>query len=573
MSVSPTSKAQQRQAAIRIIILAAIILCVNALASRFHYGLDLTREKRFTLSPSTKKLLRNMDDEAVVTVYLEGKGFSSDLQRMRAATAERLQSFRDVAGKRVVYSFTDPFAGAKSDTDKIEIYKKLESQGVIGVPIGQRGEGKMTTQIIFPYALVQYKGRSEAVSLVENHLGMSTAEMLNYSESLLEYKLATAINHLSRPDKPRVAYIMGNGEPLGADTYDALSSLNDQYHLDTVDINYGTQISAAYDAAIICKPIIPFTEKQKFRIDQYVMRGGKILWMLDGVDATMDSLAHGSEQFLATSFDLKLDDLLFKYGVRINPDLVQDLQCNRIPVTVGMVNNEPRIEQLPWIYFPVFVPSSHHPIVANMDAVMSIFASSIDTIANPEIKKTVLLESSQYSRTTPAPVRVSLSELRFAPKPELFNKPYRPVSVLLEGRFQSVFQDRLSKDFLQVLRDSLHQEYKAAADSAGAMIVTSDGDMMLNDFSAKEGPMEMGYWRFEKARYANKNFFLNCIEYLTDRSGLLEARSKDVRLRLLDGKRVLRERTTWQTVNIVFPVGIVLLFAVAYLFFRQRRYA
>jgi gliding-associated putative ABC transporter substrate-binding component GldG len=208
-----------------------------------------------------------------------------------------------------------------------------------------------------------------------------------------------------------------------------------------------------------------------------------------------------------------------------------------------------------------------------MDGVMSMYASTIDTVGNPQIRKTVLLESSQYSRPTLTPARIALSMLRYTPRPELYNKGYKPAAVLLEGRFSSIFQDRLPPDFLQILKDSIHKPYKPVADSAnGSMIVVSDGDIFLNGFNEQTGPEEMGYWRFTKMRFANKAFIQNCVEYLTDKSGLLEARNKDVRLRLLDVGRVEKERNTWQTINLVIPLAIVLIFASAYIFFRKRRY-
>ena len=574
MTSSGKRKAQQRQAGFRLLIMVAILVCINMLASRFHYGLDLTSEKRFTLTQSTKNLLRKMDDVAVIDVYLEGKHFPPDFQRMRDAVRERLQALKEYAGPHIVFRFSDPFEG-KGDKEMAEVYQRFAQRGMVGIPINQSTDERYTEQIVVPYAIIQYKGKeAPPILLLEGHLGMNRQEQLNYSESMLEYKFASAINQINKPDLPRIAYVMGNGEQLGFHTYDALKTLSKNYHLDTIDINNGTHIPSVYAAAIICKPTIPFDDRQKYKIDQYVMHGGKMLWLLDQVQASMDSF-HNSEQFIATDYALNLDDLLFKYGVRVNADLIEDLQCNRIGVMPQNANpNEQgaHLQMFPWSYFPVFVPTSHHPIVNNMDGIMSQFVNSIDLIGNPEIKKTVLLESSQYSRSTMSPARVSLSMLRYRPNPELYKKGFKPTAVLLEGKFQSAFQDRMHPEFLRILRDSLKQPFKATADAAGAMIVISDGDMMLNDVTQSQGPMELGYWRFDKVRYANKSFILNCVEYLTDQSGLLEARSKDVRLRLLDGGRVKSEKTKWQIINIVVPIALVLVFASAYIFFRKRRY-
>ncbi len=569
-TTSGKRKAQQRQAGFRLLILLGILVLANILASRFHYGLDLTKEKRFTLSPSSKKLLRGMDDVAVIDVYLEGKDFPPGFQRLRDAVRERLQALKEYAGPHIVYRFTDPFGG-KSEKELADVYQNFASKGMSAINVRQNTDERQSSQLVMPYMLVQYKEKSFPVNVLEPHLGMTPQEQLNYSESMLEYKIVSAINQINKPDKPRLAYIVGNGEALGWATYDIIHTLESFYHVDTIDVNAGTKISGAYEAAIVCKPGQPFDDRQKFKLDQFVMNGGKMLWLLDGTFATMDSF-HSSEQFVTTDLHLNLDDQLFKYGVRVNADLIEDAQqSGSIFVQEQMMNGQPNTVLHSWYYFPVFIPTSHHPIVNNMDAVIGKFVSTIDTIGNPEIHKTILLESSQYSRPTMAPVRVSLAMLRFPPKPELFNKPFRPAAVLLEGKFQSAFADRMPADFRQVL-DSLHQPFKAAADKEGKMIVIGDGDMMLNEVSESRGPQELGYSLQERMRYANKSFILNCLEYLTDNSGILESRSKDVRLRLLDSGRVKNEKTKWQIINIVLPVVLVLLFASAYLFFRKRRY-
>ncbi len=567
---SSKKKAQNRQAGIRVIILLGLLICINMLASHFHTGLDLTREKRFTLTNPTKKMLKSIKGFVVVDVLLKGKNFPAGFQRLQESLREELQRFRDVSGGKIVFKFRDPLDG-KSDKEKNQVFTELAAKGVNAVNIRQSGDDKYSEQLAFPYAIVHYKGKESTVRLLESHVGYSPLEILNYSESQLEYKLASAINGLMRPDKPRIAYLMGNGEALGWGTYDALSNIQKLYHLDTVDLNAGTHIPSVYDAAIICKPSQSFNDKEKFKLDQYVMNGGHLLMFLDGANASMDSLS--GEQFLATGLDLNLGDLLFKWGLRENNDLIEDLQSNPIPVVVGQMGDQPQIELRRWFYLPVFIPTSQHPIVRNMDGVMGMYVSSLDTLDNPDIKKTVLLASSKYSRPTMTPTRISLSMLRYPPRPELYNKGNLPVAVLLEGRFSSSFQDRLPPDFLRILKDSIKQPFKPIADSAnGAIIVVGDGDMMLNGLNQKTGPEEMGYWQYTNTRYANKAFLLNCLDYLTDPNGILEARNKDIRLRLLDAGRVERERTKWQVLNLAIPLGLVLIFASAFIFFRKRRY-
>lgn len=560
-------KQQQRQAIVRILFLFVILVCLNMLAARFHYGLDLTSEKRFTLAPATKKLLREMDEVAVVTVYLKGT-FPAGFQRLSEATLERLQSFRQYAGTNIVFRFLNPIEG-KTGEDKMTVFQQLGEKGISPINLQAKGgdEG-YSEKIIFPWALVQYKGRETAVRLLENNMGMAPLQNLNYSESLLEYKIASAINRLNYPAKKALAYVMGNGESLGFNTYDLLTTLTKQYDVDTLDLQNSIYIPSFYSAIIINKPTTFFDDKDKFKIDQYVMNGGKVLWAIDKLNTPMDSLR--SQQFLALEYDLNLDDQLFKYGIRINPDLVEEYQqCLPIPV---MEQSSGQMELRPWIYFPVFLPSSKHPIVKNMDYVMGMFTNSIDTINNPEISKTILLESSKYSRVENSPVRVSIGMAYYPMDAKMFNNGNKPVAVLLEGKFKSIFKNRLHPNFLAVLKDSLKQEFKESTDTANKMIVISDGDFMQNDFHSTKGPMEMGYWQFTSQRFANREFVLNCLEYLTDNSNLIEARSKDLRLRLLDPTRVKKEKATWRFVNIGIPILMVLVFASGYFFFRKRRY-
>ncbi len=571
-TASRKRKQQQRQALLRLLILSAILVCLNILAVRFHYKLDLTAEGRFTLSHVTKKMLQEMEDVAVVTVYLRGQDFPAGLQRLQDATRERLQSFRDISGNRVVFRFIDPFEG-KDENEKMAMGKQLADKGILPAGININKDEKYTQQWIFPYALLAYGGREMTVRLLENSSGVINPAVINHSESQLEYKLANAIHMLSFPDKARIGYLVGHGQPLGPETYDMLTTLTQYYHVDTIDINDTYYIPTPVRTLIINRPTQPFDDKEKFKIDQYVMMGGHVLWTLDMLHTPMDSLM-SSQQFLAMNYDLNLDDILFRYGVRINANLIEDMQCNTIPIVNSAAGERADISLHRWIYYPILTPSSRHPVVKNMDAVMSVFANSIDTIANPEIRKTILLESSKYSRTTPSPVRINLSMLRFQPQPELFNKPYQPVAVLLEGQFSSIFRNRLHPNFVRVLQDSLKRPFKPQADNEGRMIVISDGDMFLNDFDPRRGPSEMGYWKFASppAMFANKNFFLNCVEYLTDPSSLLEARARDTRLRLLDAGRVKREQNKWVFVNVGTPVALVLIFASVYLFFRKRRY-
>lgn len=575
MSAVPSSNktaARNRGALLRMLLLAGILIVLNALAVRFHYGFDLTAEKRFTLSPATKKLLRTVDDAAVFTVYLQNDRMGADFQRLADAARDRLESFRGITGGKILYRFENPLAGLSTTDDKMKVVQQLGQKGIVGIPFGEGENGDSYTEnILFPYAHLVYGGKEITISLLDNHQGMDRAEVLNYSESQLEYKLARAIYLLQRTTQPEVAYLVGNGEALDFRTFDALNTLPQFYKIDTFDLTKNLYIPAAYKAVIIVGPTQPFDDKDKYKLDQYVLGGGRVLMFIDQNTASLDSLAV-NEAIMATDRNLNLDDQLFRWGARLNANLVEDTRCVRIPVTVGMLNGQPQIDRRPWPYFPVFVPTSRHPIVNNMDGILSLFCSAIDTVATPDVTKTILLESSPRSRTAAIPTRISLSSLRYKLRPELYNKPYGATAVLLEGKFRSNFEGRLPASFLQVLRDSIKRPFKATADTAGAVILVGDADIFLNQVSEKRGPQELGYWPIDDARFANKSFLLNCMEYLTEPGSPLEARSKEARLRLLDSARVKSERPKWQALNIGLPLALLAVFASAYLFFRKRRY-
>lgn len=544
--------------------MAAIVVCVNVLAAYFHTGFDLTKEKRFTLTQPTRTLLRNMKETAVIDVYLKGK-FPAGLQRLQEGIRERLRSFKEIAGNKVVFRFIDPLEG-KSDQDKKLIVHNLELKGIKVMELKTQDDEEYSMKVFFPYLLVQYNGREMPIYLLDTPPGRSSEEEISYAEAMLEYKIASAINQLGKPTKPRIAYLTGHGEPLGVKTYDMLTTLPGVYDVDSLDLAHSLNISLAYDAIIINQPVEKFTGPDKLKIDQYVMRGGKILWVINAMQASLDSFKN-SPQFIAMNYETDLDELLFKYGVRVNYDLVEDYQCNPLPRVLN--DGKPTLNK--WVYFPRLNPTGDHSIVKNMDLILASFTNSIDTLKANGIRKTVLLHTSKYSRFARSPVRVSLSMMSYPPRTEMFNKSYLPVSVLLEGKFTSLYRGRLAPSYLRLL-DSLKLPFVPECEKDNSMIVVSVGEAFSNGYTAKDGVLPMGYYSYSREFFANRNFLLNCLEYLTDNSGVLEARSKDVKVRLLDRGRIKGEETMWQVVNVAIPIAVILVFASAYLFFRKRRY-
>lgn len=561
----PGKNSQQQQAKIRIVIMAAIVVCLNVLASYFHTGVDLTHEKRFTLTQPTKQLLSNMDEVAVIDVYLKGK-FPAGLQRLQEAVKERLRSFKEVAGSKLIFRFTDPFEG-KTEKEKKLIAHNLENKGIFVMELKTEDDDEYSMKPFFPFALVQYNGREMPIHLLDAPRGSGAEEQITAAEAMLEYKFANAINQLRKPTRPYIAYLVGHGQPLGVKTYDMLSTLPRMYKVDTLDLKHTLNIPAAYDAIIINQPVEQFTGPDKLKIDQYVMHGGHVLWVINALNTSLDSLAN-SPQFIAMEHPTDLDDILYKYGVRVNFDLLEDMQCNPLPRVMN--NGKPELHD--WIYFPRINPTSQHSLVKNMDLLLASFTNSIDTIKSATgINKTIILHSSKYARSSRSPVRVSLSMMNYPLKHEMFTKSYLPVGVLLEGQFTSVYNNRLAPEYLRLL-DSLKHPFKPKCDSNTSMIVLSVGEAFSNGFSNKDGVLPMGYYQFTGEYFANKPLLLNCLEYLTDNSGILEARSKDVKLRLLDKGRIKSETTMWQVVNVGIPLASILIFASFYLFMRKRRY-
>ncbi len=552
-------------AAMRLVMLGLILVCLNFLTSYFHKGLDLTREKRFTLSDSTVNLLKNMKEVASITVYMKGK-FPADMQRMQEAVREELASFKDIAGKKLIYTFVDPFEG-KAENEQKQIALELHQKGIEIMPLPTQEEEGYSMKVCFPYALLQYNGREMPITLLESPPGKDRTQQIVYASALLEYKFASAINELSRAESPHVAYLTGHGEDVGQHSIDMLQSILAYYNFDTLNLKNNGHISNAYQLIIINNPTTPFTDPEKLRIDQFVMRGGHVLWVVNSLNASMDSLNNGAAKFMATERGLNLDDILFKYGVRVNNDLVQDQSCLEIPI----LNRYGQMEKRDWIYFPKINPTGEHPIVKNMDFVKGEFTNSIDTILASGIKKTVLLTTSKYSRTSSSPVTINLNQAVFPGTNEYFNKPYRNVAVLLEGKFQSVYKGKLAPSYLAHL-DSINEPFKPQCEKSTSIIVTSIGDVFKNDFTQKDGPLRLGYYKYSGELFANKDFLMNCIEYLTDKSGILESRNKDAKLRLLDKGRTKDEKDMWQAINIGIPIALILMFASAYMFFRKKKY-
>lgn len=554
-----------------LLITIVLLGAVNWLASQYHSRIDFTNEKRFTLSSPTKKLLQKLDDVVLVDVFLKGD-FPSGFKKLANSTSELLSEFKEVAGKKIQYRFISPDENVEG-TD-IAWADTLGALGFYPINLTSQIKEGQQQQNIYPVAFVHYKDNIAPVMIYQGKTKAITYPEINSAEAMMEFNFASAIDKVTATDKPMLIYSAGNGEPVDGRTYDLTENLlKPNYKFQPVNLNLIPRIPDPVQVLMIVKPAIAFTDQEKLKIDQFVMRGGKLILFTDKLNAELDSLASKKGQVIAYDRGLELNDLLFKYGVRVNPDLVMDLQCDFLPFDVS---GNGQFELLPWNYFPVFETKANHVINKNLGFVSGRFVNSIDTVGAEGIKKTVLLSTSPNSRTIATPALISVMENVKAPEDEKFRKANIPVAVLLEGKFQSLFNNRLS----QAMNDSL-QKYKASflpqciADNK--MIVVADGDMVLNSVVKGSQPIPMGmnpytYGSQQEFAFANKDFLQNCLDYLVNSSNLSEAKAKDYTLRLLDKKKVEAQKFTWQLINIIVPVLLVLIFALVFQFIRKRKY-
>lgn len=558
---------------------AIVIIILVSLISRYLFvRLDLTAEKRYTLSPSTKQMLKEVDETVLFRVYLEGSDLPADYQRLQNETREMLNQFRSY-NRYVEYEFFNP-NDFKDDQERLVFYQKLAQKGIQPASVQTQTKDGVMQQVLIPAADVIYKGRETSIQLMQTQQYLDQEQTLNNSVQDLEYVLANAIHNLSMPEKPRIGFLLGHGELERGALYDIQMSLYESYSMENVvlnnDINALTgrnrnsQDSSMsfynkFDVLVVAKPTTTFTDQELYLIDQYIMYGGRVLWLIDPLNADLDSLAEQS-QAVAIRYPLNLEEMLFSYGVRVNADLIMDIRCRPIPMAVGMVGDKPQIKFIPWYYFPELVPVSNHPIVRNLDLIKTDFVSSIDLIDN-DIDKTVLLQTSEYCRLKNAPAIVDLNDGKEEPDRRLFNRSNLPVAVLLEGNFNSMWRARLAPSFTELpemgYRDS---------SSLTRMIVISDGDMIKNRFSYKDNSSyPLGYDYYTQTMYANKQFILNCIDYLAGNEELMATRARDVKLRKMDVMKVKENRTRYQLINIGVPVLLVLLCGGIYLLIRRSK--
>lgn len=563
-----------------LIVGVVIIVLVNFIGSFAFERFDLTTEKRYTLSEASEDLASNLDDIIYVKVYLEGD-FPAGFKRLRDETQLMLDEFRAYAGGNLDYEFINP---SESADEKVrnETYKLLYKQGLRPTDLSEKTTDGFNNKMIWPGAIVSYRGKEMPVQLLKSQIGAQPEAMLNGSIEALEYEIANAINKLTKETVAKVAFIEGHGELNKFETASLADELAQFYRVDRVGLNgelgsltervivdstQAFKVRNKYDVIIIAKPTQKFSEKDKFIIDQHVMYGGRVVWLIDPVFASMDSLQK-ADVSMAMPLDLNLDDQLFTYGVRVNTNLIQDIQSAPIPVVTGMVGNQPKTELFPWFFFPLLTPANSHPIVNNLNAVKGEFVSTIDTIAKKGIHKTALLKSSKNTKLSNAPTRISLGMLRFEPKQEQFNKGHQVAAVLLEGKFESVYKNRITPQ----IREANEINFKEES-GYNKMVVIADGDVARNYVNRRTNEyLALGFDKFTRQEYGNKDFMLNVVNYLCDDSGLMSVRAKKLNIRLLDKVVLKEEAFKWKVINAVLPIGLIILFGLAHYFDRKKKY-
>ncbi len=554
-----------------IVITIVVLVLLNWLASMYHTRIDFTNEKRFTLSAPTKKILRKLDDVVEIDIFLKGE-FPSAFKKLANSTGEILEEFREIAGNKLQYYFISP--DDVLDGTNVKWGDTLAALGLNPINLKSQLKAGEQQQLVYPIALVHYKNKIQPVDLYAGNKNIITAQELNSAEAMMEFKFVNAIDKLSQVNKPMIAYSDGNGEPpVGSYlTYDLVENvLRTDYNLFKFNLKTQPGIPDTFKLLLIVKPTQPFNDEEKLKIDQFVMRGGKLLIFMDKLNAEMDSLRIKNE-VIAYDRGLELNDLLFKYGARVNSDLVMDLQCDRLPFDLS---GNGQFDFLHWNYFPMFETKSNHMINKNLGLVAGQFVNSIDTVEAEGIKKTILLSSSPNARTIATPALISGKENVNAPEDDKYKTPNIPVAVLLEGKFQSLFANHLS----QSMKDSIEKYgsiFLSQCIYDNKVIVVADGDIVLNAVK-KDEPLPMGmnpftYGTTYQFQFANKDFVQNCLDYLINPSGLSEAKAKDYTLRLFDTKKLNSQRTMWQLINIAIPVLLLCIFAVMYQWLRRRKY-
>jgi len=558
----------RKRSLMQFLTIAAAVIVVSYLVSFLRIRLDLTEDKRYTLSEPSQEILKGLKDDIYIQVYLDGE-MPIPLKRLRRSVREILDEFRIASGRKVDYEFINP-ADTRDVAQREAHYRALYDKGLSPVNImADDAEGGSTRKIVFPGMIVNYNGIEVPVNFLKNNSALTYEQNILNSVESLEYEIVQTISTLSSDTVYRVAFLEGHGEIPEIGVADITLSLAKFFSIDRGVPGGRPGILDNYAAIIIAGPGEEFSEADKFVIDQYIMNGGKVLWLVEEVEVNADSLLKGTTAALYRP--LNIEDQLFRYGARVNPSVIQDLECMIIRLTLMTGTSRQQVVSAPWVYFPLLIPSPDHPVTRSINRVKGEFTNYIDTVGlDSRIKKSILLTTSQYTRTLQPPFMISLREAEQIPDEREFNRSNLPVAVLLEGRFRSAFSNRMTSH-LHTLKDLSVKNESAPT----KMIVVADADIIRNEVSrtvSSETPLPLGQDKYTGEVFGNKDFIVNCLNYLVDDNNLMELRSRELKLRLLDNHRIRNERKKWQLINISGPVLIVILAGVLHGFLRRKIY-
>ncbi len=550
----------------RHIILLIAVLVIVSISLFYHFRIDLTSDKHYSISNQTKNLMEKLDADLKVIVYLDGD-LNPGFQRLKKSTGELLDELSVYTEKSIGISYQNPSI-AESQEQRERKYAELEAAGFTATAVYEHDkEGKAIQKIIFPWIEISYKGKKVPVCLLKNIRGNSGEENLNISIENLEFEITDGIRRVVNTQISKIAFMEGHGELSEPETYDISKSLSRYFQIDRGVLGTNAAVLDNYNVIIIAKPTKPFSESDKFIIDQYIMRGGRVLWLLDGVRVSKENLSV-SGLSPAMELDVNLSDQLFRYGVRINPVLLQDVQCSSVPVNIAPSGTTPQFEPSPWYFAPLLLASPEHPVTRNITEVRSEFCSGIDIVDdNKQAKYQLLLATSDNTHILGTPTTIDISQKLKPTDKTYFNVGYVPVSVAMEGIFESVFANRMIPKGLSNVLAVRKQSFKTR------QIVVANGNIIRNEIALKDSAtIPLGFDRYMNQQFGNKDFIQNAVLYLADDDGWMQLRNREMKLRLLNKQLISENRLTWQLMNVLLPIALLLIFGVGYQIIRKRKY-
>ncbi len=563
-------KSKSTQIAIQLILLISLLILVNLISQNWYFYIDLTEDKRFTLEDSTIKLIDEIDDVILIDVLLEGN-LNSSFVKLQERTKEILGQFKSL-NPNIEFKFSNPSKGNVQDINMRR--ENLRQDGIVPATLFIVENDQRVEKLIYPFAIINYGDRRIPVNLLEPiGQGESEEEAINRSSMLLEYKLASTIAKLIKKNAPIIMFTEGNGELSGDQTAMLETLLRKTMSTGRINLDSTYRIDPEVDLLIVAKPESVVSLRNQFILDQYIMNGGKVIWLIDQFFVNLDSISN-NKVYIPRPIEHGLDDLFFKYGIRIKNNVILDLENSKIPQVFGVAGNKVQQQLFPWVFHPLLQANMENPIVKNIDRVYSTFPSSIEILNEKEsIESSVLLTSSKYSRFQVYPsINISFEIMRIEQRPEAYNKPYLPVAVLLEGEFESFFKNRVSKEMLNGLKQ-INTDFKENSSTTSQLFI-ADGDIIKNLYDATNNRISpIGFNKWERYTYkGNKDFIINAIDYMLDDFGLVESRSKNFELRLLDQVALRNNTLKWQVINLVIPPILVILLGFLFSWTRKKRY-